>query len=242
MKVCQSLAFLLLISMLLTACASKPPWEQTDPDKQARAYSDLGMGYLDAGNFSRSVREFSRALELRPRHPQALHGMALTYQAQGEYELAEDYFKQTLRADRNKTSARNNYAAFLFEQSRYDEARAEFERASQDMRYPNRAIVLENLGYVLLAKDDPITARAYFQQSLRNNPNVLGARRELLRLDLAEGQLSSAQRHWEQLESRGSLDRDLLNLGIELALATGNQQKQEELKQRLQVLNSQNTR
>ena len=236
------LVLLLIAASLLLACASKPPWEQTDPDKKANAYADLGMGYLDTQNFSRSLREFGRALELRPRHPRALHGMALTYQAQGEHELAEDYFRRALRADRNKTSARNNYAAFLFEQSRYDEARTQLERASEDRRYPNRALILENLGYVALAMQDDLAARSYFQQSLRHDSRAPGARRELLRLDLAEQQLTSAQRHWQVFAQQERLDQDLLNLGIKLAKQTGNQQKQGQLQQRLEALDNQNNR
>lgn len=225
-----------LISLVLVAwlsgCASKAPWEKTDPDKQAEAYANLGMGYLDQGSYSRSLREFERTLELRPRHARALHGMALTLQAQTEDELAEHYFKQALQVDPQKTSARNNYAAFLFEQNRYDEARAEFERASQAIFYPRRAMIFENLGYVALRQGDEEAAKEYFQRSLRLDNQQVNAHRELLRLNLTRDQ-AAAERHWQFLNQAGVRDRDSLELGLELARSTDNRQEQERLEQLL---------
>lgn len=228
----QRPALLLLMLLLLTACASKAPWERTDPDKQADAYANLGMGYMEDEQYNRSLREFDRALKLRPRHKRALHGMALTLQSQGENQLAENYFKQVLQVDPRKTAARNNYAAFLFEQSRYDEARAELEQASQDIFYPSRAMIFENLGYVALRQDDPPAAREYFQRSLTLDRNRINAHRELLRLHLSTD-TQTARQHWQFLDQAGVRDQDSLELGLKLAEKTGNQQKKERLQQLL---------
>ena len=233
---------LLVLLALVSACATQPPWERTDPDKQAEAYANLGMGHLDAGNLNRALREFDRALELRPRHPRALHGMALTLEAQGEYSQAEHYFQQVLRVDRNKTSARNNYAAFLFGQNRYDEARSQLEIASEDIRYTSRDLIFENLGYVALALEDLEAAQHYFQRSLRLNGSRINAHRELLRLGLQLREFNQAQRHWQFLAPVSHEDRDLLQLGLKLAESTGNQQEQDELQQRLDALNNHNNR
>jgi len=234
----QRLVISSILVFLLTACASKAPWEKTDPDKKADAYANLGMGYLDQESYNRSLREFDRALELRPRHTRALHGMALTLQAQAENELAEDYFKQVLQVDPKKTSARNNYAAFLFEQSRYDEARAEFERASQAIFYPRRAMIFENLGYVALKQGDQLAAKEYFQRSLRLDRQRVNAHRELLRIYL-DKDLAAAQRHWQFLDQTGIRDRDSLELGLKLARIIEDQQEQERLER---LLNAQTQR
>ncbi|SFC41417.1 type IV pilus assembly protein PilF [Marinospirillum celere] len=228
-----------LLLLMLSGCATQPPWERTDPDKQADAYANLGHGYLEQGDYNRSLREFDRALALRPRHARALHGMALTLQAQEENQLAENFFKQVLQVDRNKTFARNNYAAFLFEQRRYDEARRELEIASRDIFYPERAIVFENLGYVALAQDDHQAAREYFRRSLGLNRNLVNAHRELLELYLPD-EPERAIQHWSYLEQEGVSDRETLYLGLELAKITGNQQKQEQIRQRLNELNDNN--
>lgn len=83
--------FFLLI--LLGGCATTPPWEKTDPDQQAQAYANRGMGYLEFDQPIRAMQDFQLALDLRPRHARALHGMALSLQEQGE----TNWQKTTLR-------------------------------------------------------------------------------------------------------------------------------------------------
>lgn len=218
------LALLLLI--LLSGCAATPPWEKTDPDQQALAYANRGMGYLEYNQPIRAMQDFQRALDLRPRHARALHGMALSLQDQGENQLAENFFKKTLQADPHKTAARNNYAAFLFSQSRYDEARIQLKRASEDIRYPSRAMIFENLGVVELQLGQPDTATGYFQRAVELNRNAINPHRELLRLRLDQGQLSRAEQHWQFLRSAGVRDEPTLRAALELAQKTGNQPEQ----------------
>lgn len=230
--------FLLLLLALtaVSGCASQPPWEKTNPEQRAEAYTRLGMGYLELGEYSRSLQEFDRALRLQPQHSRALHGMALTFQAQGETQLAEDYFQQVLQIETNNTAARNNYGAFLFEENRYDEAHSQLALASEDLHYVDRALVLENLGYVALAQNNEEAAQNYFQRSLRLESGQLNARRELLRLYLQKDDLSAADKQWKHLRPIGNKDPDLLKLGLELAKKTGNKREQEQLEQALSAL------
>ncbi|SFX17581.1 tetratricopeptide repeat protein [Marinospirillum alkaliphilum] len=231
------IALLLISLLLLSGCATKPPWEQTDPEQQATAYANLGMGYLDEGQPQRALREFRRALEVRPRHPRALHGMALALQQQEEHQLAEDYFKRALRADPTKTVARNNYAAFLFEQSRYDEARRELERAVQDVNYLNRSQLFVNLGYVMLRLDNTTAATDAFNRAVilarnegRSSPS---AHRELLSIHFQQGRLREAEQQWQILRNLGVRDEPTLQQALLLAERTGNQREQQYIKELL---------
>ncbi|MBE0505265.1 MAG: tetratricopeptide repeat protein [Marinospirillum sp.] len=216
----------LLLLILLTGCATTPPWEQTDPDKQALAYANRGMGYLEFDQPIRAMQDFQLALDLRPRHARALHGMALSLQEQGENQLADDYFKKTLQADPHKTAARNNYAAFLFSQSRYDEARTELKKASEDIRYPNRSMIFENLGYVELQLNQQSAATDHFQRAVELNRSAVNSHRELLMLRLDQGQLNRAEQHWHFLRSAGVRDEPTLRAALDLAQKTGNQPEQ----------------
>ena len=216
---------LLIALLLLTGCAATtPPWEQTDPDQQASAFADLGIAYLEQGQFDRALRNLERSLSIRPRNPRALHGMALTLQQQGEDAMAEDYFQRALRQAPNKTVARNNYAAFLYNQERYQDAKAQLDIASRDIFYNNRALVFENMGLVALALDQPAQALDYFQRSLSLNRRSVTVHRELLRLRLDRGELLQAEGHWQTLRSGGVDDLETLTLGRDLALARGDHQ------------------
>ena len=129
----------------LTGCSSQPaqPDSGTSP---ADAYTQLGMAYLERDNLPRAQGALNRALAVAPNDPETLQALAMVYQRQGEDELADEHFQRALSADAGYTRARNNYAAFLYDQGRLREACTQLEQATQDTQYDNRAQLFANLG------------------------------------------------------------------------------------------------
>ena len=60
------------------------------------------------------------------------------YQSTGEFEMAENQFRAALKVEPTLSSARNNYAAFLYSQGRFIEAEREFYRVTEDTLYSVR--------------------------------------------------------------------------------------------------------
>lgn len=58
----------------------------------------LGMVYYRLGKLPEAVREFSKALKLEPKNPDALDGMGLVKTAQQEYDEAIQYHRQAIDA------------------------------------------------------------------------------------------------------------------------------------------------
>lgn len=147
-------------SLLLAGCATSGQGisDDANPDA-AEAYTQLGVAYLERDNLPRALNALDRALELDPRHPEALQALALVYQQQGESDLANRYFQQALNAAPSFTRARNNYAAFLYQQAQFSQACEQLEIASQDAQYANRAQLFTNLGQCYLAIDEFDKAR-----------------------------------------------------------------------------------
>ena len=69
------LAALLLLS--LAACGAKDPWQEQ---------YDLGMRYLNEGNYQEAVIAFEAAIEIDPNRVEAYSGLSNTYMAMGEYD------------------------------------------------------------------------------------------------------------------------------------------------------------
>ena len=69
------LAALLLLS--LAACGAKDPWQEQ---------YDLGMRYLNEGNYQEAVIAFEAAIEIDPYRVEAYSGLSNTYMAMGEYD------------------------------------------------------------------------------------------------------------------------------------------------------------
>ena len=80
----QLIAVIVLVAVLLTACASKAV---TTADK-----IELGQKYLTEMNYTEAIASFTEAIKLDPNNIQAYMGRAEAYMALGEYDKAlEDY-------------------------------------------------------------------------------------------------------------------------------------------------------
>lgn len=214
-----------LLFILVSGCAFQAPWEKVDYDRQAEAYTKLGMGYLEQGQTGRALNDFRKALDVRSSYPEALHGTALALQQQGEFSLAEGYFKQALQVKGNQTAVRNNYAAFLFSQSRYDDARKQLEVASKDIYYSERVLVFTNLGLVSIKLNEPDKAVSYFKQALALDADYIQPHRELLELHSKQKAWQQAERHWFFLRDAQVNDEATLKQALIVVQNTDNQKE-----------------
>ncbi|WP_447926832.1 MULTISPECIES: type IV pilus biogenesis/stability protein PilW [unclassified Vreelandella] len=215
----------LLGSLMLAGCAttSTPSSQRTGQDA-ASAYSELGIAYLERGNLPRALNALDRALEADPQNAEALQGMALVYQQQGENALAQRYFLKAVEAAPSFTRARNNYAAFLYQQARFNEACEQLELASQDAQYANRAQLFTNLGQCYVALNDVNRARERFARAQSIDPRSPRGYLMLAELEASQGNYDRA---WAPLQSYLQLagpDPQALTLAATIARARGDEQ------------------
>lgn len=215
-----------LLFILVSGCAAQAPWEKIDAEQQAAAYTNLGKGYLEQEQTTRALQNFRKALKARSSYSAALHGTALALQQQGEMELSEKYYKKALQSKDHQTEIRNDYAAFLFNQNRYDEARKQLEKASEDIYYANRYLVFTNLGYVALKQNNTQQAATYFQQALGLEPDFMQAHQALLDLRSKQQQWQQAERHWYFLRNARVHDEATLNKALIVVQNTGNHKEE----------------
>ena len=209
-------------SLLLAGCATSGQGVRTDANPDAvDAYTQLGVAYLERDNLPRALNALDRALELNPRHAEALQALALVYQQQGESELANRYFQQALDAEPSFSRARNNYAAFLYQQAEFSKACEQLEMASQDAQYANRAQLFTNLGQCYLAIDELDKARERLQRAQSIDPRNPRGYLMLAELEVSQGNYDQA---WAPLQNYLQLagpDPAALEMAIDVALARG---------------------
>eukprot|EP01155_Anaeramoeba_flamelloides_P021206 Anaeramoba_flamelloidesa585_25.p1 GENE.a585_25~~a585_25.p1 ORF type:complete len:245 (+),score=24.10 a585_25:221-955(+) len=169
-----------------------------EPEQAAEAYTGLGVQYLQAGNTVNAKMSLQRALSIDANYAPAYNAMALVFQVEQEYELAEEYFRKGVAADSDSAMLHNNFGAFLFARQRYQEACVELDLASRDPFYPQRAQTLENLGRCYLLSGRDTAAEEAFQRSLAINGNRPVALVELSQLLLDRGESASAGRYFER--------------------------------------------
>jgi len=148
---------------------------------EALAYSDLAFFFQEKLN-PLAISYYKNALEITPYDKILNYNLGKLYQDLGELELAKEQYYILIAIDPNSYPAFNNlgYIALVYEDN-YEEAVRFFSKAielfpSYDQAYCNRGIAYYYL-------EDWRNAREDFLQSLRINPDNIGAITELNRLD-----------------------------------------------------------
>lgn len=211
----------LLGSLWLSGCATQSQGLAGSErgGQPAEAYTQLGMAYLERDNLPRAMGALNHALSLAPNDPEALHAMAMLYERQGEYELADDTFQQAIAARPEMTRSRNNYAAFLFAQGRIREACEQLEYASADTRYAARGQLFTNLGQCQYALGEIDAARQSLARAQRIEPRNPRSYLILAELELEAGELEQAEQQVEALIRLVGTAPEALRLARDIALA-----------------------
>ncbi|MDM8347455.1 type IV pilus biogenesis/stability protein PilW [Pseudomonas sp. sp1636] len=214
-------ALFLLIASLLAGCVSTGDIDPMRTDKgrdQARdAYIQLGIGYLQQGAGERAKVPLKKALDLDPSSADAHAALALVFQQEMEYKLADEHYREALSQRRGDARLLNNYAGFLFEQKRYQEAFSSYQQASQDNLYPERSRVFENLGLTAMKLNRREQAKAYFERSLRLNSRQPRALLEMAVLSYEDKQYVPARGYYDSYSLLAEQNARSLLLGARLA-------------------------
>lgn len=192
----------LLLVLLLAGCAGLPSGAPRSEvvDNHVR----LGLAYLKEGNREAARRHLLRAIDLDPRSAEANHGMALLLVADTEYELADEHFRRALAARPDFTSARNNYAVFLYERGKLEEAYRQYKRASEDLGYSGRPQVFHGLGVVAARLGRREEARAAWEKAIALRPAFALPYLELAEYHFEAGEVARARRYLEAFDRRAS--------------------------------------
>ncbi|GEK72984.1 MULTISPECIES: type IV pilus biogenesis/stability protein PilW [Halomonas] len=218
-----SVTVVLASVLWLTGCATRsdvaPPAADTgDP---VAAYTRLGTAYLERNNLPRALSALDRALEIDDDAPEALQAMAIVYQRQGEDALADETFQQAIDAAPDLTRARNNYAAFLYDQGRIREACHQLEQAAADTQYANRAQLFTNLGQCQRRLGDIEAARHSLQRAQSIDPRRADSYLRLAQLEVDQGRYAVAEQQLQRYRRLAGPTPAARQLSEELSRARG---------------------
>ena len=183
---------------LMAGCVTEtqgPEPAVIDPEQAISQRVALARQYIGAGDWDNAKRNLELAASIDDNNPEVLEAFALVFQSTGEFELAEANFARALDLGAG-SRARNNYAAFLFSQGRYEESASEFRTVTADTLYSGRPRAFVNLGLALLQLDNTAEARQAFTRSLfmdSRNPTAL---LELTQISLTEGDVEAASGYY----------------------------------------------
>ena len=206
-----------LIAGCVSSGGSSPMTTDKGRDAARQAYVQLGLGYFQQGLTEQAKIPLSKALELDNADPDTHAALGLVYQSEMEYELADQSYRKALDARPKDARILNNYGSFLYEQQRYQDAYAQFQKAVADTLYPERSRVYENLGITALKLGQRDIAREHLVKALRLNPKQPRALLEMADVSYSDKQYVPARDYYERFSLLSKQNARSLLLGARLA-------------------------
>ena len=140
---------LVMVAVSLPACVSHTEGgfgSDVDREEAEKAYVRLALAYIQDERYARARQHLDRALEINSESAPAIAAKALINQEQGEDDLAEQRFRRALDLDPDYTRGRSHYGVFLYNRQRYEEAFKQFQQASRNTDFEDRAGIFVNMG------------------------------------------------------------------------------------------------
>jgi TolB-like protein/Flp pilus assembly protein TadD len=137
-----------------------------------------------------------KALEINPKHAEALSALAYANWCLMEFDEAEKNYKRAIELKPNYATAHHWYAIFLSASGRQREALAEIKKAQE--LDPLSLIIQTNVGIVLESEGRYSEAVAQYQNVVDVEPNFLLARRGLGSTYLKMGKTAEALPEFEK--------------------------------------------
>lgn len=131
-------------------------------------HNNLGDVYGRRGDKQGALREFQKAIELKPNYGDAYHNLANTYVELGQIDKALENYQNALKFNPNLWQSHQNIASIYFSQKNYGPAIENIQKAISIN--PKNLNLRNNLGIVYLVSGQKDKAKAAFAATLTLDP------------------------------------------------------------------------
>lgn len=214
----------LVMSLLLTGCVTTttgPFNEKKDIAQAADTYTQIGYRHFERDNLFEAKRALNQALELDRRSYGAHLGLARVFEREREVELAEKHFNDSIRFG-GGTESRFQYAVFLYNERRLEEALDQFQKVTQDTFYERRAQSFEFQGLTARRLEETDLAIMSYERAVTLNRSLANSHLALAELRREQGQIPQAYRaygNYVELVRAGQVNQTASSLWLGIRLA-----------------------
>ena len=180
------------------------------------AYDGLGVVLYDQGKLNEAIRHYTKALQIKPDHPEGHVSLAAALADQGRLDEAADHYVKGLELRPSNPRAHYGLANVLVQQGRLSEAIDHYSQAL-DID-PSYAAAHCNLGVVFVKQGDLEQAVKHFSEALKIDPS----------LEEARGNLQAVLQQRDAQAPTGDVQRDEALAHYNLALQLDTQGKTDE--------------
>lgn len=160
---------LCIIIFLFSSCKSL--FTDDRSEERAGLRLQLGVSYMQQGNYPLALKELLAAEELDPKNPLIQNNLGLLYFVRDKLELSAKHFSRAYELDNKFTDAKNNLARVYIELKQYGLAQRLLQEVTADLTYPYQ--IKADMNYGLLEFN-----RNRFKEAKKHFKNVLLQDRE----------------------------------------------------------------
>ena len=132
-------------------------------------YVTLARVHNGKGQYNLALQEIQQALKLEPRDPDALLGEATVFASMGQEDKAETTYKKAAALRPQRWDGYYELGVFYYQQRRYTDAAAEFERVLEIT--PDNALAHATLGGMMQLLRKDVEAEKHLKQSIELQPS-----------------------------------------------------------------------
>jgi len=222
--------------LVLTACAmTTEELEQTKEYRIASTNTQLAVGYLQQGRLEDALVKLKKALAAIPDYSDAHIAIALAYDHLGYIDLAEKYYRSSIKLDPNNGAVYNNYGVFLCSQNRIETAISNFMRAIETPRYRTPERAYENAGSCAMKIPDIDLAENYLRRALTINKKLALALYTMAQISYQQKHFMSSRAYLQRYEEVSKHTSESLWLGLLTERALSNKEDEERYAKLLQT-------
>jgi tetratricopeptide (TPR) repeat protein len=173
------------LDILASQTANQSPDQQLENLDQSsleliESWFNLGLKQVSAGEFSKAIASWEKALQINPNLSEAWHNRGSALGRLGKYEEAVDSFQSALVIDPNNYQAWNDRAHALYQLQNWTEAIDSWNNALKIM--PGNHLFWYNRGCALEQMEDWDKAIISYEKSLEIQPDFQPARSRYINL------------------------------------------------------------
>lgn len=198
----------------LGACTTERVIEPADARLAADLNAQLGLGYMNQGQYKRAMEKLEKSLKFNPDNAQAHHYKAELHRRINQVDEAEQHFQKAMSLAPKDPNIKNNYGVFLCEQGKYEKAYAQFRNSTEDPLYAARAAAHENIGLCSLREGKLREAEQSFKNALQINPKMAKSLIELTQLSYDRGNKKEAYEYFSRYIAIAQHTPESLWMGI----------------------------
>ena len=229
----------ILTASLLIGCVSSDgskALKREDPtEAAAKTNIQLGIAYLQQGNYSVAREKLERSLKQNPKDPDVHTTLGLLYDRTGEPKLADKHYQQALKLAPDNPDVSNNYAIYLCKRGRVDEGVERFSAVAANRYYRTPEVALTNAGVCLRNAKRFDEAQARFIGAIKARPDYSEATVQLATLHVERGQLPEARKVVDTYLGAFRPKPDVLYTAVTVARASKDKMSEEKFSRTLRL-------